>query len=122
MSPRHSPAQCSIAASMAAPESVSPRRAVTGQYTVWEIVSKTAAAILGGYAVTYWLGAAVGRGFVLARVLDHSEAVYLVGMLQMFIYVGVVVWVCAGASPRRTWAGLALVTAASMAAALIGKT
>ena len=59
------------------------------------IVFRTLAGVFGGYAMTYWIGAA------LAALLptEPSESVYLVSLLQIFLFVGLVIWIFA--SPVR---------------------
>ncbi|MEO6080666.1 MAG: iron transporter [Steroidobacteraceae bacterium] len=69
-------------------------------------MAKVLAAILGGYGLAYTSGAA------LAKILPlrPSEAVYLIGMLQVLLYVGVVIWIFS-VSARRAWIVLALLIA-----------
>ena len=64
----------------------------------WQvIVLRTLAAVVGGYAVTYWMGAALA----VLLPLPPSEAVYAVSLAQIFIFVAVVIWVFAESSVRR---------------------
>ena len=64
----------------------------------WQVIAlRVVAATLGGYAVTYWIGAALA----VLLPLPASEAVYLVSLLQIFIFVAVVVWVFAESSVWR---------------------
>ena len=75
----------------------------------WQlIVVRVLAATVGGYAVTYWLGAALA----VILPLPHSETVYLVSLLQIFIFVAVVVWVFAESSMWRMLTIMALTVGA----------
>jgi hypothetical protein len=75
------------------------------------VVSRTAAAVLGGYVVTYWAGAAAAR---IAIEWGHSSPVdagMLSGLVQLVVYVTAIIWVCAAASMRKAWLVLAVLTA-----------
>jgi len=65
------------------------------------LVSRIAAAVLGGYAL-----AALTSVAAVALPIDRAQAV-LTGMLASFVvYAGAVIWVFAVRSARRAWAGL----------------
>lgn len=68
----------------------------------WRLLSRTAAAVLGGYAL------ASAAGIFLAGVLPQSRGeAALVGLQLSFgIYTCAVVWVFAVADLRRVWLGL----------------
>ncbi len=94
-----------------------PARKSGRDVPVVQIVSRTAAALLGGYALTYWFAAALARLLPLAR----SELIYLTGMLQILAFVGVVIWIFAVASMVRMWSVLVGLTALCAALALVGR-
>lgn len=76
------------------------------------LMSRIAAALLGGYAL-----AALSSVAVLALPISKPQAV-LTGMLASFlIYAGAVIWVFAVRSARRAWAGLLIVAAPLLAVA-----
>ncbi len=75
------------------------------------VVSRTAAAVLGGYVVTYWAGAAVARLTIEWGLLSPVDAGMLSGLVQLVVYVALIIWVCAAASMRKAWLILAVITA-----------
>jgi hypothetical protein len=75
------------------------------------IVSKVAAAVLGGYVVTYWTGIAVAKTAMGWNLLSRQDAGMLSGPVQLVVYVAVIIGVCATASMRKAWVVLALLTA-----------
>ena len=77
----------------------------------WLIVSKVIAAVLGGYVVTYWTGAAVAKMALEWNLLSQADAGMLSGLVQLVVYVSLILWVCAAASMRKAWLVLAMVTA-----------
>jgi len=82
--------------------SVLPGRAARSDaHRIGALVSRIAAALLGGYAL-----AALTSLAALALPMDKAQGV-LTGMLLSFVvYAGAVVWVFAARSARRAWAGL----------------
>ncbi len=70
------------------------------------ILSRAAAAILGGYALvsaaTIFLGAVLPIIFPMSR----AEAVLTSTLLSFFVYTGVIIWVYAEHNIRRVWWGL----------------
>lgn len=76
------------------------------------LLSRIAAALLGGYAL-----AALSSVAVLALPVSRPQAV-LAGMLASFlVYAGAVIWVFAVRSAMRAWLGLLLAAAALLPAA-----
>ena len=75
------------------------------------VVSRTAAAVLGGYVVTYWAGAAAAKLAIEWGGLSPADAGMLSGLVQLVVYVTAIIWVCAAASMKRTWLVLAVSTA-----------
>jgi hypothetical protein len=75
------------------------------------VVSRTAAAVLGGYAVTYWAGAAVAKMAIEWGLLGRVDAGMFSGLVQLVVYVAVIIWVCAAASMKKAWLVLAVLTA-----------
>ena len=75
------------------------------------VVSRTAAAVLGGYVVTYWSGAAVAKMAMEWDLLSPADAGMLSGLVQLVVYVALIIWVCAAASMRKAWWVLAVLTA-----------
>ncbi|MEO8468024.1 MAG: iron transporter [Gammaproteobacteria bacterium] len=74
-------------------------------------MSRTAAAVLGGYVVTYWAGAAVAKIAIEWGSLSPADAGMLSGLIQLVVYTGAIIWVCAAASMRKAWLAIAVVTA-----------
>ena len=75
------------------------------------VVSRTAAAVLGGYVVTYWAGAAVAKMTIEWGLLSPVEAGMFSGLVQLVVYVAAIIWVCAAASMKKAWLVLAILTA-----------
>ena len=75
------------------------------------VVSRTAAAVLGGYVVTYWAGAAVAKVAIEWNLLGPPDAGMLSGLVQLVVYVALIIGVCAAASMRKAWLVLAVLTA-----------
>ena len=78
---------------------------------IWLIVSRVAAAVLGGYVVTYWTGAAVAKTAMQSDLLSRANAGMFSGFVQLVVYVTLIIWVCATASMRRAWLVVAMLTA-----------
>jgi hypothetical protein len=78
---------------------------------VWRIVSKVTAAVLGGYVVTYWTGAAVAKMALEWDLLSRANAGMFSGLVQLVVYVTLIIWVCASASMSRAWLVLSVLTA-----------
>ena len=78
---------------------------------IWPIVSRVAAAVLGGYAVTYWTGPAVVKTVMTWDLLTRANAGTFSGLVQLVVYVVAIIWVCASASMKKAWVVLGLVTA-----------
>ena len=78
---------------------------------IWLIVSRATAAVLGGYVVTYWTGPAVVKTVMTLDLLSRANAGTFSGLVQLVVYVGVIIGVCASASMKKAWAVLAVVTA-----------
>lgn len=78
---------------------------------IWPIVSKVAAAVLGGYVVTYWTGIAVARAALGWDLLSRANAGMISGPVQLVVYVAVILGVCGAASMRKAWLVLAVLTA-----------
>ena len=77
---------------------------------IWFIVSRVAAAVLGGYVVTYWAGAAVAKMAMEWDLLSRADAGMFSGLVQLVVYVVLIIWVCAMASMRKAWVVLAMLT------------
>jgi hypothetical protein len=75
------------------------------------VVSRVAAAVLGGYAVTYWAGAAVAKLAIEWQIFNRVDAGMFSGLVQLVVYVTAIIWVCAAASMKKAWWALAVVTA-----------
>jgi hypothetical protein len=76
----------------------------------WLIVSRVTAAVLGGFVVTYWTGAAVAKTAMEWDLLSRANAGMFSGFIQLVVYVALIIWVCATASARKTWLVLAVLT------------
>ena len=71
----------------------------------WQLITlRVLAGTVGAYAMTYWIGAALA----VLLPMQHSESVYLVSLLQIFIFVAVVIWIFADSSIKRVAAVMAL--------------
>jgi hypothetical protein len=77
----------------------------------WLIVSRVTAAVLGGFIVTYWTGAAVAKMAIEWDLLSRANAGLFSGLVQLVVYVALIIWVCATASIRKTWLVLTVLTA-----------
>jgi hypothetical protein len=75
------------------------------------VVSRVAAAVLGGYVVTYWAGAAVAKVAIEWNLLSPVDAGMFSGLVQLVVYVALIIGVCAAASMRRAWWVLGVLTA-----------
>lgn len=75
------------------------------------VAARTAAAVLGGYAVAALFAAAIARLLPLPRI----EAVLPGTMLAFFVMPGVAIWAFLARSATRAWAGI-LILAALLAA------
>jgi hypothetical protein len=79
-----------------------------------QIFARVTAAIFGGYALTYAFGAAAAK----VLPLRPSESVFLISMLQILVYVGIVLWVFA-VSGKKAWTGLLAMSALFMAVTFV---
>jgi hypothetical protein len=75
------------------------------------VVSRTAAAVLGGYVVTYWAGAAAAKMAIESGLMGPVDAGMFSGLVQLVVYVAAIIWVCAAASMKKAWLVLAVLTA-----------
>jgi hypothetical protein len=75
------------------------------------VVSRVAAAVLGGYVVTYWAGAAVAKMAIEWQLFNRTDAGMFSGLVQLVVYVTVIISVCAAASMKKAWWVLAVSTA-----------
>jgi hypothetical protein len=75
------------------------------------VVSRVAAAVLGGYVVTYWAGAAVAKLAIEWNLFNSVDAGMLSGLVQIVVYVTAIICVCAAASMKKAWWALAACTA-----------
>ncbi len=89
---------------------VQSKKASDSSYT-WLVVSRATAAVLGGYVVTYWTGAAVAKMAMEWNLLSRPNAGMFSGLVQLVVYVALIIWVCAAASMRKAWLVLAVMTA-----------
>ena len=92
------------------PVAVRHEKAAGRSYT-WLVVSRATAAVLGGYVVTYWTGPAVVKTVMTLDLLSRANAGTFSGLVQLVVYVGVIIGVCASASMKKAWVVLGLVTA-----------
>lgn len=70
----------------------------------WPIISRIAAALLGGYLFTYAFTAALAR----LLPMDKVDAMVTASLLSFLIYTLAITWVFACRNTRRAWAGMAL--------------
>ena len=75
-----------------------------------QLVSRVTAAVLGGFVVTYWTGAAVARTAIEWDLASRGNAGMFSGYVQLVVYVALIIWVCATASMKKTWFVLAALT------------
>jgi hypothetical protein len=83
------------------------------------VVSRTAAAVLGGYALTYWAGAASAKLAIESGLMSPVDAGMFSGLVQLVVYVTAIISVCAAASMKKAWSILALSTAVLVGISLI---
>ena len=83
------------------------------------VVSRVAAAVLGGYVVTYWAGAAVAKMAIEWHLFSRADAGMFSGLVQLVVYVTVIIWVCAAASMRKAWFVLGVLTALLVGVAVL---
>ena len=76
-------------------------------------MSRVTAAVLGGYVVTYWTGAAVAKMAMEWDLLSRANAGMFSGLVQLVVYVALIIWVCATASMRKSVVGLGCVDRAA---------
>ena len=88
---------------------VQNKKASETSYT-WPIVSRVTAAVLGGFVVTYWTGAAVAKTAMEWDLASRGNAGMFSGYVQLVVYVALIIWVYATASMRTTWLVLAVLT------------
>ena len=81
-----------------------------GTSHIWVIVSRVTAAVLGGYVVTYWTGAAVAKTAIEWDLLSRANAGMFSGFVQLVVYVALIIWVCSTGSMRKAWLVLAVLT------------
>ena len=77
---------------------------MTTKAFAWPMLSRIAAAILGGYGFTYAFTAALAR----LLPLDKADALISATLLSFTVYTGAILWAFACRSATRAWAGLAL--------------
>ena len=70
----------------------------------WGVLSRTVAAVGGGYALAALLAMECAVALPMARL----DAVLVGMMLGLLAFAGVVIWVFAARSAARAWAGLLL--------------
>lgn len=75
------------------------------------VVSRIAAALLGGYTLTNVLAGSIAR----VLPMPPADAVFTMILASFAIYVAVVVWVFAARTASRAWLGLLVPAAASLA-------
>ena len=83
------------------------------------VVSRVTAAVLGGYVVTYWAGAAVAKLTIEWDLLRPVDAGMLSGLVQLVVYVALIIGVCATASMKKAWLFLAVLTALLVGVAVL---
>jgi len=73
----------------------------------WAVLSRIAAAVLGGYA----LAAASAASLAVWLPMTRVDAVVTASMLAFVVYAAGVMWVFAARDTWRAWAGIVLLTA-----------
>ena len=71
----------------------------------WSVVSRTLAAIVGGYALTYCFTAALAR----LLPLDRFDATLVASLVSFIIYLAFILWVFATHSLRRVATSLLVI-------------
>jgi hypothetical protein len=90
---------------------VAQRQKAPDHAYTWLVVSRATAAVLGGYVVTYWAGAAFAKLAIEWGLLSRANAGTGSGLFQLVLYITLIIWVCAAASMRKAWLVLAVMTA-----------
>ena len=80
-----------------------------------QIVSRVAASLLGGWAFV-WGFVSFGITVLLAAGMPYADAQTLVYLLAFLVYLVVICWAFAAASPTRVW--LVLIVSSSTLTAL----
>jgi hypothetical protein len=78
---------------------------------VWPIVSRATGAVVGGFAVTYWTGAAVAKAAMEWDLLSRANAGTSSGLVQLVVYISVIIGVAASNSMKKAWVVLTVLTA-----------
>lgn len=91
-----------------------PAAAIDGidgiDHTVWVVISKVAAVLLGGFILTYWVGAGFAKATVVFGLLDPGSAGGGSGVVQIFVFAFFAMWVSIEPSIVRTWIVWAVLT------------
>lgn len=89
-----------------------------GRKPVWQdVVSRVAAATVGGYLLTYAVTACATR----LLPMPASEAVLTAAMASFLVFTGAILWAFAASTARRAWLGL-LAPAAGCGAIVVALT
>lgn len=81
------------------------------------VISRSLAAIVGGYALT----ALATAGLALLLPMPLVEATLVATMLSFVMYAGIVLWVFATRSAIRAWSGIVLAALLCYALPWLGK-
>jgi hypothetical protein len=82
------------------------RSATQSQRSSWPVIAaRTGLALLGGYAFTYAVTAALARSLPF----DPVDAVATASLLSIVVYLTFILWAFAAASLRRVMVGLSMV-------------
>ncbi len=75
----------------------------------WNVLSRCAAGVLGGYALANTLPVAVSAAVAaVSGGMVRSDAVLIAMQLSFVVYTGSVMWAFAARSARSAWTGLCL--------------
>jgi hypothetical protein len=77
----------------------------TDRPSAWQITSRIAASLLGGYACT-WGFAALGIAGLMTLGMSFGDARTLTMLLAFLVFLAVFCWAYAAASVARVWATL----------------
>lgn len=100
------------------------RPLTAGDPSLTQILSRTAAALLGGYAFI-WGFVTLGIAALVAGGMSYDQAWMLVMMLAFLVFLGVFLWAFVARSAWRVWGVLAgggavMALGASLVAAQLG--
>ncbi|KQM72835.1 PepSY domain-containing protein [Xylophilus sp. Leaf220] len=88
----------------------------------WSVVSRVAAAAVGGYALVSASTAALAVALPRLTAVSPADGVLIASLLGFALYTGAAVWTFGARSPGRAWTGLTLISSVALLITLLLKT